>query len=251
LPSSSPSRISPTPSRSCPADNGIRSWYYTPNDAHVTPAVPSDVKRLLRDYGGHYVGNTGERVVYLTFDEGYENGFTAQILDALADAGVEAAFFVTGSYVRNNPDLVRRMADEGHVVANHTDTHPSLPSLAFDAAAFGAELAATARAYENATGRRMARLLRPPAGEYSARSLCQTRRLGYETVFWSFAHRDWLVDEQPTVSTTLQRLLGGSHPGALYLLHAVSSSNTKALPRFIAGMRARDYRFAPLTELPR
>ena len=227
----------------------MRSWYYVPNDAHRTPGVPDDAKRLLREYGGHYVGDTGEKVVYLTFDEGYENGFTARILDALEAADVPASFFVTGSYVRANGALVRRMADEGHVVANHTDGHPSLPSLAEEPAAFKRELAAVEQAYQKATGRRLTRLLRPPMGEYSARSLCLTARLGYQTVFWSFAHRDWLVDEQPPVAVTLERLLDGSHPGAIYLLHAVSSSNTQALPRFVEEMQARGYRFAPLTEL--
>ena len=211
--------------------------------------MPDDVQRLLQTYGGRYVGDTGEKVVYLTFDEGYENGFTGRILDALQTAGVKAAFFVTGSYVRDNPELVRRMADEGHVVANHTDGHPSLPSLAFDRAAFERELTVTAQAYKKVTGRAMARLLRPPMGEYSARSLCLTQRLGYQTVFWSFAHRDWLVDEQPSVAVTLARLLDGRHDGAIYLLHAVSSSNTEALPRFIDEMQGRGYRFGALTEV--
>ena len=149
------------------------------------------------------MGDTGERVVYLTFDEGYENGFTGRILDALRTAGVQATFFVTGSYVRANPDLVRRMADEGHVVANHTDGHPSLPSLALDQAAFKRELVAVEEAYREATGEQLARLLRPPMGQYSARSLCLTQRLGYQTVFWSFAHRDWIVDDQPAVDVTV------------------------------------------------
>ena len=240
---------SPSPSRSCPSDNTLRSWYYVANQIHRTPGVPDDVRSLLRAYDGHYLGDTGEKVVYLTFDEGYENGFTARILDALRTADIQAAFFVTGSYVRANPVLVRRMADEGHVVANHTDAHPSLPSLAFDTTAFQRELTATEQAYRKATGRALTRLLRPPMGEYSARSLCLTQRLGYQTVFWSFAHRDWLVDEQPPVAVTLGRLLEGSHSGAIYLLHAVSSSNTEALPRFIEEMQARGYRFGALTEL--
>jgi peptidoglycan-N-acetylmuramic acid deacetylase len=220
-----------------------------PNDAHRTPGVPDDVQRLLRAYGGRYVRDTGEKVVYLTFDEGYENGFTGQILDALQTAGVQAAFFVTGSYVRDNPALVRRMAYEGHVVANHTDGHLSLPSLAFDRDAFERELTATEQAFRKVTGRAMVHLLRPPMGEYSARSLCLTQRLGYQTVLWSFAHRDWLVDEQPSVAVTLERLLEGRHDGAIYLLHAVSSSNTEALPRLIEEMRARGYRFGALTDL--
>lgn len=225
----------------------MRSWYYIPNHSHQVPAIPSDVARLLRAYGAHYVGDTGEKVVYLTFDAGYENGLTAQILDELDDAGVRATFFLSGTYIRANPSLVRRMAAEGHTVANHTYNHPSLPSLAGDPTAFARELSSTASAYKRATGRQMARLLRPPSGEYSARSLCLTRRLGYTTVFWSFAHRDWLVDDQPPVEVTVERILAGSHPGAIYLLHAISSSDARALPEAIAGLRARGYRLAPLS----
>ena len=130
-PSPSPSAARPrTPSATpatasaCPSDNAVRSWFYLPNGAHRVPAIPADAGRLLRAYEGRYVGDTEEKVVYLTFDEGYENGYTGRILDALRDAGATAAFFVTGGYVRDNPDLVRRMADEGHVVGNHTDGHP-------------------------------------------------------------------------------------------------------------------------------
>ncbi|MFA4964415.1 MAG: polysaccharide deacetylase family protein [Thermoleophilia bacterium] len=246
FPSPSPSTL---PSPSCPSDNALRSWYYVPGESHGRPAIPDDAARLLHKNGGRYLGDTGEKVVYLTFDEGYENGFTGRILDALRDAGVEATFFVTGAYVRGNPALVRRMADEGHIVANHTDSHPSLPSLARDRTAFAREIRATEKAFAKATGHSMARLLRPPMGEYSALSMCRTQRLGYATVFWSFAHRDWLVDDQPPVALTLERILAGSHKGAIYLLHAVSRSNAEALPRAIAGLRAQGYRIGALTEL--
>lgn len=141
-PTPSPSRSSaapnpsPSPSQPCPSDNALRSWYYVPNDAHCTPEVPNDAQRLLRTYGGHYVGDAGEKVVYLTFDEGYENGFTGRILVALQTAGVRAAFFVTGVYVRDNPELVRRMADEGHLAA--LPRRPLLVGTWADAACCGA-----------------------------------------------------------------------------------------------------------------
>lgn len=215
----------------------------------MLPAIPAAGARLLREYGARYAGNTKEKVVYLTFDEGYENGFTRKILDALRAADVTATFFVTGAYVRDNPALVRRMVADGHVVANHTYNHASLPSLAPDLAAFASEITATERAFRSATGCEMGRFLRPPAGEYSALSLCLTQRLGYMTVFWSFAHRDWLVDDQPPVSLTIERILEGSHNGAIFLLHAVSRSDTEALPQAIAGLRAQGFRFAGLAEL--
>jgi delta-lactam-biosynthetic de-N-acetylase len=207
-----------------PADNALRSWYYTPNSKHQVPAVPAAAAALLARYRGRYLG-PDQRLVYLTFDAGYENGQTSRILDALARNGVKATFFVTESYVRANPDLVRRMVREGHVVGNHSATHPSMPSLAHDPAAFARELSRVEDAFSEVTGARLAHVFRPPKGEYSALSLYRTAALGYESVFWGFAHRDWVVDDQPPVDVTVRRMLDGSHPGAIYLLHAVSSSD--------------------------
>jgi len=208
--------------------------------------VAPGAKTLLAKYNGCYTGPKSS-LVYLTFDEGYENGYTAKILDALAANHVKATFFVTESYIRKNPALVRRMVAEGHVVGNHSSTHPSMPSLANDRAAFAAELTKTEKAFREVTGHEMAHVFRPPMGEYSALSLWRTDSLGYKTVFWSFAHRDWLVDDQPSVDVTLSRILKGSHPGAIYLLHAVSSSNTAALDDAIAGLREQGYGFGTLS----
>lgn len=240
------------PAAECPGDNERRSWYYTAaSSAGRVPTVPDDASRLLGRYGGVWRVDTSAKVIYLTFDEGYEAGYTARILDVLRREGVPTAFFVTRSYIENNPDLVRRMAGEGHVVANHSDTHPSMPDIAFDEAAFEAELTRCAEAYRALTGERMAPLFRPPKGEYSARTLCMTQRLGYTTVMWSFAHRDWLTADQPPVATTVERVVRGAHPGAVLLLHAVSSSNTEALPEIIARLRADGYRFASLGDVVR
>ncbi len=243
-----PPRPAPT-SATCANANDKRSWYYLPSQSHDVPGVPSDVRQLLRKYGARYVGETDDKIVYLTFDAGYENGMTKTILDTLRAKAAPAAFFLTGTYIRDNGALVRRMARDGHVVANHTFTHPSLPSLAYDEAALEKELSSTAAAFRSATGKQMARILRPPSGEYSARTLCLTHRLGYLTVFWSFAHRDWIVNDQPPVSVTLERILTGSHNGAVYLLHAVSSSDAEALPEAIDGLRGQGYRFGLLTDL--
>lgn len=241
-----PAPVAPTvPDTPEPADGASRSWYYTPGPARSVPGVPGDAVRLLDAYGGRYTG-PDPGLVYLTFDQGYENGNTPAILDALARSGVRATFFVTGSYIRANPGLVRRMAAEGHVVGNHTMTHPSLPGLVDDAAAFQAELAGTAGLYRETTGQEMAPVMRPPMGEYSARSLWLTQRSGYESVFWGFAHRDWVVDDQPPVDVTVERILNGSHPGAIYLLHGVSSSDTQALGDAIAGLREQGYGFGTL-----
>ena len=130
---------------------------------------------------------------------------------------------------------------------NHSATHPSMPDLVSDYATFKSEFTRTEDAFREVTGREMVKLFRPPRGEYSALSLWRTQRLGYESVFWSFAHRDWLLDDQPPVDVTIDRILDGSHPGAIYLLHGVSSSDTAALDEAIAGLREQGYAFGILT----
>ena len=240
------------PQVECPDDNERRGWYYTPaSAAGAVPSIPGDIARLLDAHAGLWRVDTSEKVVYLTLDQGYEAGYTATILDTLARERVPVAFFVTRSYVENNPDLVRRMVSDGHLIANHSDTHPSMPGLAGDPAAFEAEFARCAAAFEALTGERMSPLFRPPMGEYSAQTLCMTERLGYTSVFWSFAHRDWLLDDQPPVDVTVERVVRGTHPGAVLLLHSVSSSNTEALPEIIRQLRAEGYRFGRLDEVVR
>ncbi len=244
-----PGPRSTVPSGECPDDNERRGWYYMPaSTSGGTPAIPSEVADMIDGYGGVWRVDTSDRVVYLTFDEGYEAGYTGRILDALTREKVPAAFFVTRSYIERNPDLVRRMTAEGHVVANHSDTHPSMPALADDPGAFETEFVRTSDAYHALTGEQMARFFRPPMGDYSERTLCMTERLGYTSVMWSFAHRDWLADDQPSVGTTVERVVNGSHPGAVLLLHAVSESNTEALPEIIRRLRADGYRFGSLAE---
>lgn len=246
-PSSDPVKTAPTPEAPAkPTDNKTRSWWYTANDTHAVPSAAPGASALLKTYGGRYTGpNRGK--VYLTFDQGYEAGFTPDILDALKRNQVRATFFVTDSYIRNNRALVRRMVNEGHVVGNHSATHPSMPDLTRSYAEFKAEFTLTEDAFRDATGHEMVKLFRPPRGEYSALSLWRTQRLGYESVFWSFAHRDWLLDDQPPVDVTIDRILRGSHPGAIYLLHGVSASDTAALDEAIAGLRQQGYTFGILT----
>ncbi len=229
--------------------NALRSWYYQPADAGSVPSIPSDIAGIVQRQGALWRVPTGERVIYLTFDQGYEAGYTARILDTLREREVRATFFLTGAYLRDEPDLVRRMAAEGHLVGNHTRTHPSLPSVAGNVDAFAEEYRSVERAYRDVTGKTLARFERPPRGEYSDRTLCMVRALGYTSVMWSFAHRDWLVDDQPPVDVTYQRIVDGAHPGAIMLLHSVSESNTLALPRVIDELRRRGYRFGTLDEV--
>jgi len=237
------------PAECATLDNTTRSWYYRPTGAGQVPSIPSEVAAIVEDHGVLWRIPTDERVVYLTFDQGYEAGYTSRILDILRDKDVPAAFFLTGAYVRDAPALVRRIAEEGHLVGNHTQTHPSLPEMASDHDAVAEEYRAVERAYRELTGRSMALLERPPRGEYSERTLCMVSGLGYTSVMWSFAHRDWLVDDQPPVDVTFDRIVKGTHPGAILLLHSVSESNTRALSGVIDELRARGYRFGSLEEV--
>ena len=217
------------------------------------PEIPSDAKRLAKRYNAMYVG-PNPKLVYLTFDEGYENGNTPAILDTLKRDGVHATFFVTGDYCREAPKLCRRMLAEGHVVGSHSNTHPSMPSLTGDPTRFDAQLTKADAAFKKATGQHLTHLFRPPMGDYSARSLAMTQRLGYTSVFWSFAHVDYDEKHQPPVPATISLVLSGSHPGAIFLLHAISTSDTAALRRdhqgaARAGLRVRHARaeIAPST----
>ena len=193
-------------------------------------------------YDAYFIGEN-QKNVYLTFDEGYENGYTEKILDVLKEKNCPAVFFVTMPYVKENPDLIRRMIDEGHVVGNHTVNHPSMPSVSVSEAK---EEIAGLHDYVLQNFNYQMTLFRPPRGEWSERTLALTQQLWYSSVFWSFAYRDWLTDDQPAQSTALQKTVASAHNGAIYLLHAVSSTNTAILGDFIDGVRAQGYAFGRL-----
>ena len=221
------------------------SWYFSKNNDHQPPAGPRDFD--IRLFGGHYLGDTGKRVVYLTFDEGYENGYTGPILDTLKALNVPAAFFLTQTYIRANPDLVQRMVDEGHVAANHSVTHRSIPELTD--AEIMEELNGCADYFFETTGALMDMFFRPPEGNYSARSLSAVYDLGYRTVFWSFAYVDWDINDQPGREAAYETIMNGVHNGAVLLLHAVSVSNAEALPDVIADLKDMGFEFGSLYDL--
>lgn len=230
-------------------DNTLIPWGLKQNNTHTVPEVPAKVKALLDKYSGYYVGDTSSKVIYMTFDEGYENGYTNQILDILKSNNVRAAFFVTKPYITQNKDLIKRMVNEGHVVGNHTSKHPSMPSKTGDVNAFNLELTDTEKAFREVTGVEMPKYFRPPMGEFSEKSLYMTQRLGYRSIFWSFAHKDWEVNNQPPVDETINRVMTRSHNGEIMLLHAVSKSNTLALDSIIKELKSIGYRFGDLREL--
>ena len=194
-------------------------------------------------YDAHFIGSdTDDKVIWMTLDEGYENGYTSRILDVLKEKNCQAVFFITGPYAEQNPDLIRRMINEGHVIGNHSWSHPSkgMPSLSVeDQIADITRLHDYVKEHYNYD----MTLFRNPAGIFSERSLSVTRSLGYDSMFWSFAYADWDPDKQPDPQTALQKLVDRLHPGALYLLHAVSETNTEILGDFIDQARSQGYEF--------
>ncbi len=212
------------------------------------PPVGNATAGALRDYDAVYVGDTEEKVIYLTFDAGYENGYTASILDTLAAHNVKAAFFVVGSYVENNPELIQRMADEGHIVGNHTWHHYDMAEIS-DLPSFTRELQSVSDKYREITGREMPPYYRPPRGVYSEDNLRMAKQLGYRTVFWSLAYVDWYQDDQPTHEQAFSKLLPRIHPGAIVLLHSTSRTNAEILDELLTRWEALGYRFGTLEEL--
>lgn len=221
------------------------SWSFKRNQQHQPVTAYNVID--IGIYGGYYLGNTEEKVVYLTFDEGYENGFSPSILDTLKNNQVKATFFITGQYLRSEPDLVKRMAAEGHIVGNHSFKHPNFAEISDDR--IYEELTEVANRYQELTGQEMAPFFRPPMGKYNERVLYLVRKLGYRTIFWSMAHRDWETDNQPGKEAAYQHVMDNYHNGAIILLHAVSQSNTEALDDMIKQLLAEGYRFGSLYEL--
>ncbi len=201
---------------------------------------------LYGKYGQYYYVHTDEKVVYLTMDEGYEAGFTPQILDTLKEKNVKAVFFITNQFLNEKPEYVRRMIDEGHIVGNHTCRHPSggYPKYvdAHGLESFTEDLSRLHKAVYDQFGYTM-KLFRFPEGESSEMTLAQVENLGYTSVFWSFTQYDFDTENQPDPVKTLAEDIDEAAPGVIFLLHACSSTNTQILGDFIDGVRARGYEF--------
>ena len=223
------------------------SWGLSYREAHTPPRGPAEVGQL-REYDAVYLGDTGKPVIYLTFDAGYENGCTEQILDTLKKHEVSAAFFLVGNYIEKNADLVRRMVEEGHIVGNHTLHHPDMSRLT-DRDAFAAELSGLENLFRETTGKDLPKYYRPPQGVYSQENLEMARDLGYRTVFWSLAYADWNNDDQPTKEEAFSKLLPRIHNGAVVLLHSTSKTNAAILDELLTEWKNMGYSFGNLEEL--
>ncbi len=231
-------------------DTKERDWFFVPKKDGTPSGAPDDVLNIINKNSAYYLGDTSEKVIYLTFDEGYENGYTGKILDILKANDVKAAFFVVVPYINSNKDLVKRMVDEGHLVCNHSNHHPSMAQAALKGKdAFDKELTDTEKAFEDLTGKKMPKYFRPPMGKYSELSLQYTKELGYKTIFWSFAYNDWDPNKQPSQEYAKKLINERTHNGGIFLLHAVSKTNTEILDSVIKELKSKGYRFASLDEL--
>ncbi len=217
----------------------------TPGESPVGNATVED----LAQYDAWYLGDTSKKVIYLTFDCGYENGYTDSILDTLQKHHAPAAFFVVGNMVSTAPDVVRRMAAEGHIVGNHTYHHPDMSAISAQTA-FQKELDELAQLYQQTIGQPLSHYYRPPQGKYSVENLKQAQALGYRTVFWSLAYVDWYVDDQPTAEQAYEKLLPRIHNGAIVLLHSTSRTNAAILDDLLTKWEEMGFTFASLDELP-
>ena len=223
------------------------AWGLSFPSAGSAPNGPAS-RETLRQYDAAYVGDSEEKVLYLTFDAGYENGCTAQILDTLKKHDVKAAFFLVGNYLQKNADLVRRMVDEGHIVGNHTMTHPDMSAIT-DQGAFQAELEGLETLFRDITGKELPKYYRPPQGIYSEENLKMAKELGYQTVFWSLAYKDWENDNQPTADYALGKLIPRTHNGAVILLHSTSKTNAEVLDELLKQWKTLGYRFETIDKL--
>lgn len=232
--------------------NEKAGWWFNPKKAggNGKSTIPEKTANLLNKYNGIWQAKTDEKVMYLTFDEGYEyNNNTAKILDTLKAKGVKAAFFVTGAYVKSNLDLVNRMANEGHLVCNHSVNHLNQVEAIKNPKKLEDDIAGLQTLYKEKTENNLASFLRPPEGVYSERTLKFINDMGYRPVFWSFAYKDWLRDNQPDKKFAIEKITGQFHPGSVLLLHAVSDTNAEILGEIIDQAVNMGYRFGSLYEL--
>ena len=213
-----------------------------------SPPVGNATAEELAKHNAYYIGDTGQKRIYLTFDAGYEAGYTPAILDALKKHKAPATFFVVGHYLNSAPDLVRRMVAEGHTLGNHTYSHPDMSAIRGQEAFLG-ELTRVEAQYHTLTGQTMSKFYRPPQGKYAEDNLKMAKAAGYHTFFWSLAYVDWNRDSQPAPAQALDTLTRRIHPGAVVLLHSTSETNAVILDALLTKWEEMGYTFGALSEL--
>ncbi|MFC7061881.1 delta-lactam-biosynthetic de-N-acetylase [Halobacillus seohaensis] len=229
-----------------PTAVGAEGWGFKKNKEGKVPDVGS-YSSMLEKHDGFYADHTGDKVVYFTFDNGYEGGYTNQVLDILKEQEVPATFFVTGHYINSAPELVKRMNAEGHLIGNHSWSHPDFTKIS--KSEMKKELDQVNYAVQNLTGQHTMPYLRPPRGTFNNSTLRLARELGYIHAFWSIAFVDWETNHQKGWEYAFDHIMGQIHPGAVILLHTVSEDNADALENLIVELRKRGYQFGSLNDL--
>lgn len=237
-----------------PVEYKAENWGLGFSKSGGAPTANATAKEL-REYDAYYIDDSvvsadpnAEKIIYLTFDGGYENGYTPAILDALKKHNVKATFFIVGNYVETAPELVNRMIEEGHSVSNHTYHHPDMSKIS-SKDDFKKELEDLEAIYREKTGKEMVKHYRPPQGKYSVENLKMAKDLGYKTFFWSLAYVDWYNDNQPSKEEAFSKLLGRIHPGAIVLLHNTSKTNSEILDELLMEWKGMGYSFGSLEEI--
>ena len=225
--------------------NSKIGWGIKRSDNHEQPDVGTKNKEIMDKYNGIYMGNKEKKIVYLTFDLGYEAGYTSKILEILKNNNVKATFFITAHYVNTQPDLVKQMIDEGHIVGNHTANHKSMPSCSLET--INKEVMNLHSAISEKFGYEM-KFIRPPRGEYSERTVAYTNTLGYKTVMWSFAYDDWDENKQGREEYGRKKILENVHNGEIMLLHATSKDNANILDDVVKQIKHMGYEFKNIDE---
>lgn len=237
--------LSPTKETSASVQSA--SWGLSFQEEGKRPAGNATIDDL-KQYNAYYASDTDEKILYLTFDAGYENGNTPAILEALKKHQAPAVFFAVGNFIKDNPDLIKRMITEGHIVGNHTMTHPDMSQIS-SMESFQKELEGVEELYTSVTGEPMTKFYRPPRGVYSTENLSMAKELGYSTFFWSLAYVDWIQEQQPSKEEAFQKLIPRIHPGAIVLLHNTSSTNAAILDELLTRWEEMGYQFHSIKEL--
>ena len=237
--------LSPTKETSASVQSA--SWGLSFQEEGKRPAGNATIDDL-KQYNAYYASDTDEKILYLTFDAGYENGNTPAILEALKKHQAPAVFFAVGNFIKDNPDLIKRMITEGHIVGNHTMTHPDMSQIS-SMESFQKELEGVEELYTSVTGEPMTKFYRPPRGVYSTENLSMAKELGSSTFFWSLAYVDWIQEQQPSKEEAFQKLIPRIHPGAIVLLHNTSSTNAAILDELLTRWEEMGYQFHSIKEL--
>lgn len=221
-------------------------WGFTRNSDHSTPSIGS-YESIIEGTNSYFVGDTSKKVLYLTFDAGYDNGVLEEIIQVLDEKNIKASFFITGDFINRFSDLVIKLEKSGHLLCNHSYSHKSINKMTKDE--IKEDIEKLEKTYYDLTKKEIAKYFRPPKGDFDKESLMNVSNLGYKSIFWSMAHFDWDTNKQLSVEKTEKIVLDNLHNGAIILMHSVSISNARSLPNIIDKAIEQGYRFDLLTSL--